>query len=457
MAKQNIYFVGIGGIGMSALARYFKHEGYNVAGYDRTPSALTHALEGEGIVVCYNDHESEIPPAFRTAATTTVIYTPAIPADSPQMGWFGSYGFEILKRSAILGLLGAGKRVMAVAGTHGKTTTTTMLAHFNTVAAGEGSAFLGGISRNFHSNLVQGPGDRLAVEADEFDRSFLQLYPQEALITSCDADHLDIYGSYDKVVEAFETFAGQMKSNGTLIVKKGVAINTPRADVRRYTYHCTDSAADFHARNIRVDATGHYTFDIVTPTEVIVECRLGIPGLINVENCIGAVSLLAQEGYDADALRSAIASFSGVERRFQFWINTPELVYMDDYAHHPAELSAMLGSVRGMFPGRHITILFQPHLYTRTRDFAPEFAEALSIADTVMLLDIYPAREEPIEGVDSQMILGAVTSAHTEIALKEQVVERLAQMPLDILITAGAGDIDRLCAPIAAMLQQKLR
>lgn len=453
--QTNIYFIGIGGIGMSALARYFKLQGLNIAGYDRTESPLTRELQAEGIAITYADQSAEIPTPFTDPTTTRVVYTPAVPADSQIMSWFSSRGFEMLKRSRILGLLGEGKRVMAVAGTHGKTTTTTMLAHLNHVAAGQGSAFLGGISNNFGSNLVQGSGPRLAVEADEFDRSFLQLHPQEALITSIDADHLDIYGNYKAVHEAFTQFASQIKPGGALVLKKGLTIELDRPDIKRHTYHLDDNSADFHALNITANAQGYYTFDIVTPTATIPNCTLGIPGLINVENCIGATALLWQEGFDPALLPTAIKSFSGVERRFHFHINHPEVVYMDDYAHHPAELQAMLSSVRAMFPKRHLTMLFQPHLYTRTRDFATEFAQALSLADRVLMLDIYPARELPIEGVTSQTILNSMECADKRIVSKEQAIELMQSLPIDVMVTAGAGDIDRLCNPIRETLLKR--
>lgn len=307
--KNSIYFVGIGGIGMSALARYFNHLGWRVAGYDRTPSPLTAALEAEGIAVHYEDSVDRIPADFRNRSETRVIYTPAVPADHAELCWFRTQGFEVLKRSQMLGLLGEGRRVMAVAGTHGKTTTTTMVAHFNAVAAGEGSAFLGGISKNFDSNLVLGAGLRMAVEADEFDRSFLQLHPQAAVITSVDPDHLDIYGTYEAVREAFAQFAGQITPGGTLILKKGIELPLEQADIRRYTYHVTDSEADFHAENLRVDGGGYYTFDLVFPDRRIERCRLGIPGLVNVENCVAAAALVWSEGFVLDErMREAIAT-----------------------------------------------------------------------------------------------------------------------------------------------------
>lgn len=445
---------------MSALARYFKHEGYAVAGYDRTASPLTASLEAEGIPVHYEDSVAGIPADFRDALRTRVVYTPAVPQDHRELCWFRDNGFEILKRSRMLGMLGEGKCVMAVAGTHGKTTTTTMVAYFNAMGAGEGSAFLGGISKNFGSNLVLGRGERLAVEADEFDRSFLQLHPKEAVITSVDPDHLDIYGTYEAVKEAFAQFATQIVPGGGLILKKGVELDVPRTDITKYSYHCTDTGADFHAENLAVDGGGYYSFDLVCPDRRIEGCRLGIPGLVNVENCVAAVALVWCEGFvSADSLREAMATFTGVQRRFDFWVNTPQVpgsvIYMDDYAHHPAELQAMLTSVRKMFPGRRVTVVFQPHLYTRTRDFASEFSQALSLADCVLLLPIYPARELPIPGIESQLILDGITASCKEVISKDDLLTRLDALPLDVLITVGAGDIDRFCEPIARMVRHK--
>lgn len=463
MAKSNIYFVGIGGIGMSALARYFRHEGWQVAGYDRTPSPLTHALEEEGIAVHYEDDVALIPEPFRDSDTTRVIYTPAVPHDHRELTWFREQGFEILKRSQMLGLLGEGKEVMAVAGTHGKTTTTTMVAHFNAVAAGEGSAFLGGISKNFDSNLVLGTGPRIAVEADEFDRSFLQLHPHVAVITSVDPDHLDIYGTYEAVREAFAQFAAQVTPGGTVVVKRGVSLPLNlQQGVRSYTYAVEDTTADFHAENLVVDAGGYYTFDLVFPNRRVTACRLGIPGLVNVENCVAAAALVWCEGFRSDdLLREAIATFRGVQRRFDFWVNDPThphgMIYMDDYAHHPAELKAMLTSVRHMFPHRELTVIFQPHLYTRTRDFAPEFAEVLSLADRVLLLPIYPARELPIPGVTTEIIFDRVTAPVKKLISKEQLLAEVEALPATdaMLVTAGAGDIDRFCAPVAEVVRRK--
>lgn len=450
MKHKNIYFLGIGGIGMSALARYFAHAGLRVAGYDRTPSPLTTQLEAEGIAIHFEDDPALIDKAFGDLADTLVVYTPAIPADHREWAWFRERGFEIVKRSEILGHVAAGKYVMAVAGTHGKTTTTTLLSWLNHEAGDGGSAFLGGISKNFESNLVLGAGDRLAVEADEFDRSFLRLNPDVAVITSVDADHLDIYGTYEAVKEAFSQFASQVKR--TLVVKKGVeiALDTPAA-VYRYSF---DDPCDFYAANIRLLDGGYYSFDIVCPDRTIANCTLGIPGWINVENAVAAVSLMWAAGFDEEKLRGALKSFAGVKRRFEFHINTPHLVYMDDYAHHPRELEAAITSIKKMFPERRLTAVFQPHLYTRTRDFYAEFAAALSHADRVLLLPIYPAREEPIAGINSEKIAELITVPH-KIVPKENLVETLAEEELDVVVTFGAGDIDRYCAPIAEMLKKK--
>lgn len=447
--RKNVYFIGIGGIGMSALARFFRHEGYVVAGYDRVCSPLTDALEQEGISVHYEDNVKLIPTEFLDRQTTCVIYTPAVPTTHTELHYFRDHGFEVVKRSAVLGLLSRDKWTMAVAGTHGKTSTTTMVAWFNHVGAGEGSAFMGGISKNFGSNMVLGRGDRLAVEADEFDRSFLQLTPQAAVITAADPDHLDIYGTKEEFEMAFAQFADSVTHR--LILKKGVEIPTHHKYSR---YSLDDPSTDYYARNISLEEGGYYSFDLVTPERIIEGCRLGVPGLVNVENCVAAVALVSQRGYDADRLREAISSFRGVARRFDLWINSPKKVYMDDYAHHPEELGAMIGSVRRMFPGRHITVVFQPHLYSRSRDFQAGFSRALSLADRLLLLPIYPARELPIEGVSSAIIFDDVT-IEKEMIEREGVAQRLCELTTDIVVSAGAGDIDRLCADIALVIEQK--
>ena len=459
MEYRNVYFLGIGGIGMSALARYFLHEGRRVAGYDRTRSRLTEELEAEGAAVHYEDDVRLIPGEFLDPRETMVVYTPAVPQDHSEYRYFTEHGFRIEKRSQMLGHLAEGKYVMAVAGTHGKTTTSTMVAWLNRVLTGGGSAFLGGISKNFGGNLVLGGGGRLAVEADEFDRSFLRLYPDVAVVTSADADHLDIYGTHEAVKEAFSQFVRQIRPDGFLIVKQGVdiVIDNPEITVYRYAY---DTPCDFYARNVQLLEGGHYRYDIVTPGGVIAGCTLGIPGWINIENSVAAVASVwcaAQaEGTepDADKLREALASFSGVKRRFEFYVNTPKQVYMDDYAHHPRELAATLTSVRGMFPGRRITALFQPHLYTRTRDLYAEFAEALSHADEVVLLPIYPAREEPIPGITSEIIADRV-AVPCRIVERGRLADEVAAMDTDVVISFGAGNIDACCEAIAEKLRMK--
>ncbi len=454
MKFDKIYFLGIGGIGMSALARYFLHEGCAVAGYDRTRSSLTDALSGEGAAIHYEDDPSLIPDAFRDAESTMVVYTPAIPADHSEWEWFRRGGFTIEKRSQMLGHLCHDKLVMAVAGTHGKTTTTTLAAWLNHKASGEGSAFLGGISRNFGSNLVLGGGRRLAVEADEYDRSFHQLRPYIA-----DADHLDIYGTLEAVHEAFAQFIAQIRPGGALIIKQGVELrfDNPSIGIYRYSLDC---GGDFYACNIRPAEEGHCLYDIVTPDGIIADCRLGIPGMVNIENSIAAVAALwcadrrESKPFDHDAVREALATFEGVKRRFELYINTPRQVYVDDYAHHPEELRAAITSLKAMFPGRRLTAVFQPHLFTRTRDLADGFAEALSLADQVVLLPIYPAREQPIEGVVSE-IIGDRLTVPWRICMREQLAETLAAMTTDVVATFGAGNIDACCDAVALTLKRK--
>lgn len=456
---DNIYFMGIGGIGMSALARYFLHEGKAVAGYDRTETPLTRELEREGAVVTYEDEVENIPEVFRNPDTTMVVFTPAVPEEHPQMQFFRNGGFLIEKRSQMLGHLSEGKYVMAVAGTHGKTTTSTLIAWLNHATQADGSAFLGGISKNFGGNLVLGASNRLAVEADEFDRSFLRLRPDVAVITAVAADHLDIYGTFEAVVEAFGQFAALIKEGGHLILKKGVEIDLPDEGVSiwRYSY---DEECDFYADRIQLCEGGYYNYDIVTPDSRIEDCRLGIPGWVNIENSVAAVAAMwcaaksRGEELNIDLLRKGLSEYSGVKRRFEFYINTPRQVYMDDYAHHPEELEAAITSVRKMFPTRHLTAIFQPHLYTRTRDLFKEFAAALSHADEAILVPIYPAREEPIEGISSEMIAERVTIP-CSICEREHLAEYLEGKQTDVVVSFGAGNIDAYCGAIAAVLRQK--
>lgn len=441
---------------MSALARYFLHEGWRVAGYDRTATDLTRRLEAEGAEIHYEDSVALIPNEFLVSERTVVIYTPAIPADHTEQQYFRYHNFEIKKRSQVLGLLSQGKRVMAVAGTHGKTSTSTLTAWLNYAVSGEGSAFLGGISKNFNSNLVLGSGERFVVEADEFDRSFLQLYPDAAVVTSADADHLDIYGTHERVKEAFSQFIAQIKEGGALIMKKGVdvAITNDKISVYRYSYN---EECDFYARNITLLEGGYYRYDIVTPTGTIEGCTLGIPGWVNIENSVAAVALLwsvERNITNHDALRKALREFSGVKRRFEFYVNSPKAVYMDDYAHHPRELAATITSVKQMFPERKVTAIFQPHLYTRTRDLYEEFAEALNEADEVVLLPIYPARELPIEGVTTEIISNLVTKP-CRIVEREELANTIKEMTTDVVVSFGAGNIDACCEALAHEVAKK--
>ena len=454
---MNVYFVGIGGIGMSAIARYYLHEGVRVAGYDRTPSPLTAELEREGAEIHYEDSVELIGEEWRDPKNTLVIYTPAIPADHSELNYFRAGGFEVVKRSEVLGHLTAGKKTTAIAGTHGKTTTTTLTSWITLRATGGGNAFLGGISRNVGSNLVLGGGERMAVEADEFDRSFLRLTPTIAVITSTDADHLDIYGTHEELRRAFGQFVERIVEGGTLIHHYGLEIEHNNFGIKTYTYDLRNTSADFHTENMTPVGDGTFRYDIVCPDRTIAGCRLGVGGEINVENSVAAVAALWAGGeFDEDKLKEALEQFEGVKRRFECYINTPEVVYIDDYAHHPEELSAAIRSIRGMFPGRHLTVAFQPHLYTRTRDFASEFSEALSMADKVLLLPIYPARELPIEGVTSEMLLEKIT-APVEIVEKSALAERIGELDVEVVVTFGAGDIDRECEKVAEVLKFKIQ
>ncbi len=459
MEKKNIYFLGIGGIGMSALARLFLHNGLAVAGYDRTRTPLTDELEAEGCDIHYEDGVEHIAPNYLDPSNTIVVYTPAIPREHTELNYFLEGGFEVVKRSQMLGHISEGKYVMAVAGTHGKTSTSTLIAHLNSSAEGCGSAVLGGISKNFSSNLVLGTGERLTLEADEFDRSFLRLKPDVAVITSVDADHLDIYGTYEAVKEAFAQFAALIKSGGALILKHGVDIALPEGDVTTYRYSY-DTPTDFYARNIELISGALYRYDIVTPDSVIEGCTLGVPGWVNIENSVAAVASLwwaarsENRALEGDAIRAALASFEGVKRRFEFYVNSERQVYMDDYAHHPREIEAALSSVRAMLPGREVMAIFQPHLYSRTSDLYREFGKALSLADRVVLMPIYPARELPIEGVNAELIEGCVTKDCT-IVERENIVDYLESQTTDVVITFGAGNIDAYCGEIATLLAKR--
>ena len=450
---RNIYFIGIGGIGMSAIARYYNAKGFRVSGYDKTPSPLTHALENEGIEVHYEDNTSYVP---KDIETTLVVYTPAIPKDMGELVYVQENGYRVIKRSRMLGEITQGQRCMAVAGTHGKTTTSTLLSHIFT-ASGEGcSAFLGGISKNYGSNLLIHQNDVVVVEADEFDRSFLQLYPEIAVITSMDADHLDIYGDESHIREAFKAFASQV--SGTVIVKKGLDITAEDTEAKILTYSYNDPSADFHAVLTEGDGNGRSHFDLHWPGGVIRDCMVGIPGWVNIENAVAASAIGLTYGLDQERIKEALAGFSGVRRRFDIRLENERCIYIDDYAHHPREIAASLTSIRGNYPGRKLTAIFQPHLYTRTRDFAEGFAEALSHADKLILLDIYPAREEPIPGVTSEIIFDGVSLDDKVLLRKEELMRHLESLEApqnEVYMTIGAGDIDRFVEPLAELLKKR--
>lgn len=448
---KNVYFIGIGGIGMSAIARYFKFKGLNVSGYDKTESELTDTLQKQGIDVHYEDNVDFIP---KDVENTLVVYTPAIPHDMGELVYVQEHGYKVLKRSKILGEITDGERCLAVAGTHGKTTTSTLTAHILT-ESGEGcSAFLGGISKNYGTNLLMSHSNAVVAEADEFDRSFLQLHPEIAVITAIDADHLDIYGDISHVLEAFKAFASQV--HGTVITKLGLDITAEDTKAKILRYHYNDSRADFYARNPHPDNLGYFSFDLVYPGGVIENVKCGTPGWVNVENSVAAAAICLTYGVNPEAIRHAIGTFQGVKRRLDIHLNTEKISYIDDYAHHPKELATAISSMRDIFPGRKLTAIFQPHLYTRTRDFAEGFAEALSKVDKLILLDIYPAREEPIPGVTSEIIYDKVTAPEKVLLKKEELMGYLEKEPVDVLVTFGAGNIDRFIEPIEDMLKKRV-
>lgn len=449
---KNAYFIGIGGIGMSAIARYFKFKGMNVSGYDKTESELTDTLQKEGIDVHYVDNVDFIP---KDIENTLVVYTPAIPHDLKELNYVMDNGYNVFKRSKVLGEITDGERCLAVSGTHGKTTTSTLTAHILD-ESGEGcSAFLGGISKNYDTNLLMSHTPTVVVEADEFDRSFLQLHPEIAVITAMDADHLDIYGDLEHVHEAFKAFASQV--SGTVIAKLGLDITSKDTNAKILRYHYNDPKADFYARNPQPDKLGYFSFDIVWPGGVIEGVKCGTPGWVNVENSVAAAAICLTYGLKPEAIKHAIGTFQGVKRRLDIHVNTEKISYIDDYAHHPKELSTAISSMRDIFPGRKLTAIFQPHLYTRTRDFADDFAAALSKVDKLILLDIYPAREEPIPGVTSVIIFDKVTAPEKVMLHKEELMGYLEKEPVDVLITFGAGNIADFIAPITELLEKRIR
>ena len=450
-----IYFLGIGGIGMSALARWFGVNGYTVAGYDKTPTALTDALQAEGMAVHFADDIELIPAAFReNPAETLVIYTPAVPKGHTEYIYFMENDFTLQKRSQVLGLLAGQMTTIGVAGTHGKTTTSSMVAHILRDSGVNCAAFLGGITNNYGTNfLLNAPADDLksvvcVVEADEFDRSFLTLFPKYAIVTSTDADHLDIYGAHDAVLESFGKYVGQIEDDGVLFMKEGLSLtDKTKAEVRPYSLQ----SGQYHSQNLRIEQAT-FVFDLVHPQGVITDIAMLIPGFHNVENAVAAGAVALEVGVSPEAIRSALNTYRGVRRRFEYVLKTDEAVLIDDYAHHPAEVQAFLSSVKALYPDRELTAVFQPHLFTRTRDFADGFAESLSLADSVILLDIYPARELPIEGVTSDLIFRGIQSKSKQKCTKAELPGVVREMKPSLLVTIGAGDIDQLVPVLKLVL-----
>ena len=451
---EYVYFLGIGGIGMSALARYFKVKGYSVAGYDRTKTPLTQTLEQEGIMVNYTDQIAEIPFQFRDKKSTLLVYTPAIPADNVQLNWFLSHDFVPHKRAEVLGMLSKMGKALCIAGTHGKTTTSSMLAHILASSKVECNAFLGGILKNYNSNLIlSDKSEYTVIEADEYDRSFHQLSPYMAVVTASDPDHLDIYGTEEAYLESFATFTSLIAPGGVLLIKKGISL-VPRIQEGVTLMTFGREEGDYHAENIRIGG-GEIIFDFVTPEKRVNDIKLGVPVKINIDNAIAAMAIATLCGATDEEIKEAIGSYQGPERRFDFWLKTPDKVLLDDYAHHPDEVSASISSVKELYPDKHLTVIFYPHLYSRTRDFAPQFAEALSLADRVILLPIYPAREEPIPGVTSEIILNQLTCSEKEITLKENLIEKIKVGKFEVLMTMGAGNVDIFLPEIKEIIEKQ--
>ncbi|WP_020597094.1 UDP-N-acetylmuramate--L-alanine ligase [Spirosoma panaciterrae] len=453
-----IYFLGIGGIGMSALARWFRINGYTVAGYDRTPTALTDALQAEGITIHFTEDVAQIPAAFLENPTQTlVIYTPAIPSTHLEYIYLTEKRFILQKRSQVLGLLAGQMTTIGVAGTHGKTTTSSMVTHILRDSGVNCAAFLGGITANYGTNfLLNEPADDLrsvicVVEADEFDRSFLTLFPKYAIVTSTDADHLDIYGAHEAVLASFGMYVSQIETDGVLFMKTGLSLaDQTKATVREYALQ----TGDYYSQKLRIEQ-GSFIFDLVYPNGVISDIQLLVPGFHNVENAVAAGAVALEVGVSPDAIRSALATYKGVRRRFEYILKSENAILIDDYAHHPAEVNAFLSSVKALYPDREVTVAFQPHLFSRTRDFADGFAESLSLADHVILLDIYPARELPIEGVTSELIFRDVHSKTKQKCTKDELIDVVRKMKPSLLVTVGAGDIDQLLPALKSTLSNQ--
>ncbi len=451
----SLYFVGAGGIGMSALVRYFLAKGYKVAGYDKTPSELTDALISEGAGIVYDESEKLIPAYCRDKSATLVVRTPAVPETHEGLSYFRENGFTIVKRAELLGLITRSTQGLCFAGTHGKTTTSSMAAHIFHQSHIGCNAFLGGILKNYNSNLILSDKSPFSIiEADEYDRSFHQLSPYMAVITATDPDHLDIYGTPEAYLESFSHFTSLIRPGGCLVMHKGIAAQIQVQDgVKVYEYSGTEKS-DFCADNIRI-GNGQIVFDFVTPGGIIPDISLGVPVKINIDNGVAALAIAWLNGVTADEMRSAMASFGGAKRRFDFWLKNDKTILIDDYAHHPDEIRASIQSVRALYPDKKISAVFQPHLYTRTRDFADEFARALSLLDELILLEIYPARELPIPGITSRTIFDRVTCKEKELCEKKMLLEKIKQRNFEVLITLGAGDIDRMLPDIKAILETR--
>ncbi|MGD1844465.1 MAG: UDP-N-acetylmuramate--L-alanine ligase [Salibacteraceae bacterium] len=445
---HNVYFIGIGGIGMSALARYFHRLGCQVSGYDKTETALTRSLEEEGMRIHYVEDLDQLP-----EAVDLVVYTPAVPAQHQELKFYQNSETPVVKRSQVLGWISQQNYTVAVAGTHGKTTTSSMIAHILHHAKVDCTAFVGGITRNYNTNLVVSEtAQATVVEADEFDRSFLTLHPHVAVVTSMDADHLDIYGDHQYLLESFDLFAQQVQDGGLLVYRKGLKFNTD-FQYRSWTY-AVEEVADYQANGVGV-VDGHFVFNVAGPHENLQNLRLALPGRHNVENALAAIAVAYEFGLEGPIIREAIESYEGVKRRFEYVLKRDDLVVIDDYAHHPEELKATISSVRELYPNRKITGVFQPHLYSRTRDFEEEFAQSLALLDELILLEIYPARELPIEGVTSAKLLEKVPLDHKSLSNKANLVNHLADQELEVLLMLGAGDIDTLIQPVRDMLTEK--
>ena len=448
---KSIYFVGAGGIGMSALERYFKAEGYKVGGYDKTPSSLTETLISEGIDIHFEDDIEAVDPVFKNPDETIICYTPAIPKDHGELCYFQQNGFKVMKRSQLLGIITREKRGLCISGTHGKTTTSSMVAHILKQSHIDCNAFLGRILTPYGSNfMLSAKSDLTVIEADEFDRSFHTLSPYQAVITSCDPDHLDIYGTEEAYRDSFAHFSSLVRPGGLLLKRKGIKVEMRLQEGVRYAEYAVNEEADYFATNIRI-GNGTILFDFVAKEEGIVmrDMEPGVPAPINVENATAALALCLINGCTEDEMRTALKSFEGAKRRFDFYIKREDLVLMDDYAHHPDEIKASLNSVRQLFAGRHVTVVFQPHLYSRTHDLVEGFAEALSIPDRTILLPIYPAREQPIQGVTSEWLLNMIESNDKRCVMQSELTQCLKSLKdagkLDVVVMMGAGvDIERL-------------